>query len=345
MSRCSIYGLDAPDEKTGLALKDASPKEIIESVYGNWSEAVKSQYEKDTDFSMHPLSFDDALYDSACRMIGPFKEKIRGALDENSLELGKYAKHINHTDAWLASLYLSAVLNETDAEKFTARKRHGMGYRLKKGKTLEIGQLKKKPFNFGGGEVAFGRKGDGGTVINYGEIIEVGEKANLIFKNYGKAHEVGVGAPDGEWINYAQIGGVMGNFAPGGVWLNKGNAHMMGTYALGGVWLNHNKATQSIGGSASGGVFLNFGEALHMGHAAEGGVFVAKKLPKKGFMKSPTRKAYGVGPEELGKDAELSLLVDSVEEAGNEERFDDIRKLARQVDEHVRKNYRPRRVA
>lgn len=127
---------------------------------------------------------------------------------------------------------------------------------------------------------------------------------------------------------------------------------MFGSYVKGGIWVNQEKVGQSMGSEAAGGIWFNFGNVLHMGRSATDGIFVAKRKPKKGFMNASKAPALGVGPEELESDNKLSLLVDYVDEASDEERFDDIRefarkvkKMARKIEERVRKYYKPRKVA
>jgi len=114
-----LYDLDTPDETVSLDLKDAEPKEIIVECYKQW---LNGHFQALV--HLNPLPLDDAyvevpeyLYESACRILKPFKDRIYGTFNAKDLpeelpeDVHTYAPSI-HRDMALGT-FLGALLNVT----------------------------------------------------------------------------------------------------------------------------------------------------------------------------------------------------------------------------------------
>jgi len=321
------------DDMADLDLKDADPKELAKAIYEQWIGSISRH-------SYYPPNQKDidANYNLGLAMVRPYREKFKGVLRPRE---------------WYDNgEFLSILLNGTDLERLVLDfddYPDSAGYRLGTGKTLEINGNKEKAIAERHSVAAFGQ---GGTLINNGYIMFAGWHSDLDFSNYGKCYSAANNATGGKWVNYNHISGPFAEEAKDGLFINRGTARSFGMEAEGGVGINLGKVTQSIAGKAKGGLWLNFGEGQSMGSNAGGGIFISTVRVGKSWIKNhhsfangAYKDAIAIRPAELKTDPELFDLVEAVEQAAREEKYEEVKQLARKVDAHVRVNYRGRKVA
>jgi hypothetical protein len=339
----ALYNLDRPDETAELDLKDAEPCEAAKLLYEQWKSHI---WRDNISASDH---YRDPNYEFGLRMVRPYREKLKGVLKPEPIKNPpkfSYEWYDNGN-------FLSILLNGTGLERLVLDMddySDCVGYRLNKGKTLEIcgdmeAQSKKQPKDVAD-------FGEGGTLINRGYVFSAGKEADLDFFNHGECHYAALHAKGGKWVNYKNIAGSFATFAEGGLFVNRGTSRGLGVDAEGGIGINLGKVTQSIASKARGGLWLNFGEAHSMGSNSGGGIFISTTRVGKSWIKnheSFCNGAHGdaivIGPQELKTDSELFDMVEAIERAAREEKYEEAEQLARKVDGHVRQNYKGRKVA
>jgi len=308
MTTAQLYDLDVPDETTELDLKDCDQKTVLENVYNNWASVICG------------LGDNEHRYRKACQMIRPYANQLTDDVMLSQLGFLKYD--------WMEwGRYLSAVLNETDVKRLCIDTDIGnlhadlraVGYRLKSGKTVEISE--------NGHVWAAGEHAEGGTVINRGYVMYMGSDASA-----------------GTFVNYKHANN-MGDYSKGGLFVNFGHNLEMGRCAEGGIFTNLNgvKTHTGMGICAKGGTYLNYGKVAELGGCAENSVFVTHKKPSD-FLPHANDTALGVAGWDLFWDKPLRMLMKAAKAATKDDRFGEIEPLARQIDAHVRQNYK-RRVA
>ena len=132
-----------------------------------------------------------------------------------------------------------------------------------------------------------------------------------------------------------------GELASGGLVINRGEVQYMGSQASGGIFVNYGIA-YSMGDAAQGGTFINLAATKDLARGASGGVFVEWTRPED--RSYPNGGEIYVERKTIESDKILSGLFDELELAGREKGTEKIGKIARQVDSHIRANYK-RRVA
>jgi hypothetical protein len=261
------------------------------------------------------------MYDVACQIIRPFADKVSGNFNTSEMKIAEKRA---------SGLYLSALHNITRLEKLTICKCSGLssvGRLLPRGKTLEIVEgIKVREA---------GTEMEGGTIINYGEVHSLcsGIKSGNLF-NYGKtgtAGDMGAGAESGNLFNYGKAG-----YAPA-VYPHQ----VQGCRPI--VLFNYGTIENSLPDNATG-VLVCANKKAEI-------EFIDQKDPwdhgPKGIWclkEDANGNLYAVGKEEFKNDKALAKMVETLRVTGHS----DIPKtegLARKVDEHVRANYKPKKVA
>jgi len=216
----ALYNLDVPDELAKLDLKTADKKEIINVTCHAWMDSFGSFGDR---IDSEPL------YNSACKMIAPFRNKIKGKIC--SADAGVKASDRNKS---FVGYFLSAVLNETEADTLEYGLPNAvwssLGYCLKGGKTLEI---KKGVL----GEYA-GMNAEGGTIVNRGMVYELGTHATGgLFINHTKMwcvrDTLGSDKTDKVRAGYSARNSILINF---------GDIDSIPMFENGGIFLDYSKS-------------------------------------------------------------------------------------------------------
>jgi hypothetical protein len=276
------------DDIGDLDLLGADQKEIIDRTYDVWFGDVNPVIKELRDFN--------PLYKLACRIVRPFKVLISGTLTDRDFSAAK-AKRLCKEE-WAAGLYVSAVLNETDAKRlYWGDFPYGLdslGCDLKEGKTLCI--IEGGPI-----DVRYaGSAARGGTVINDRKV-------------YG-----------------------MGDCARDGIFINKRHCETMGEEARGGIFVNIDCADQ-MGNRATGGLFVDYDRS----HNIDGKV--SWRSARTRYEKNGATYQHDALNAE--KDEFLRKLMDRMEEAAMKEKIADVKETGRKIDAHLRKTYKPRKIA
>jgi hypothetical protein len=201
-------------------------------------------------------------------------------------------------------LFLSALLNETGLEKLEIDRETdwtiGLGYRLRKGKTLDI-------FKKGTGQ-AVGVEATGGVIINRGTVDAFGYETTAgIFINHGTVKR--------------NTECYMGRKSRGGLYLNYGYCGVLGMQSGGGICM------------------FNFGNADSIGVWSDGGLFVTRNRPSMDMIESRTPCWY-MDPEKLENDAKLCKLVIELDKAGHLMKPDDIKNRIPKINSCAREAVR-----
>ncbi len=309
MSTESLYRkAEHADEIADPDLTEAN----VAAIYNVWRDFLGERYAPHEAFHR---SNNDSLYEQACRLVRPFKKQLTGTITEKDLGPMTNDRYIWSVkdmfcsageEHCLAGLFLSALLNETNVDK------------------LSLGSF---PCVLS----------DAGYRLQPGKTVEIREG--------GWVDDCCSYAQGGIGIVRGKVEKHLGRYASGGIFPVYGTVEGgVGWDASGGVFPIYGVVEQAVGDQASGGIFPIHGTVEgRIGRESSGGTFVVCKKPKKRFLYK-SNGACGAGPDELEKDAELSRLMDELEQAGKTEKFDEVEKIARRVDEHVRKNYK-RKVA
>lgn len=164
-------------------------------------------------------------------------------------------------------LFLSALLNCTDMDTLVIEyfpRLQNIGYRIKEGKTLILGE---RTFAEDVGE-----EGEG-VILSWGNVKHLGKNARSGFQgNWGYAGEFAEGASGGVQVNWDYAGG-FGKETEGGIQVNCGSAKDFADYAKGGVQVNWGVANY-LGHRAEDGIQVNRAYVINMFHETEGGIQV-----------------------------------------------------------------------
>jgi len=310
---------DKADEVADLDLTDVDPKEIITAIYEVWLDRTLDIYNESHGSCWYLPEGEDRMYDIACKIIKPFADKITG--DFNTSEMSIVKKRAS-------GLYLSALHNHTRLGKLTISSNiGGVGRDLPIGKTLEIC----KDINIH----AVGTEINGGTIINYGEVDDLGSgiKSGNLF-NYGKTSTVngmGAEAESGNFFNYGTV-----SYGP--------------------------RIYPKLGQQGCKSIrFFNFGTVEPLCDDVTGVLVSANKKADIRFIdgknpwdhfpigiiclkEDPNGNFYAVGEEEFKNDKALAKMVEELRVTGHSD-IPKAETLARKVDERVRANYKPKMVA
>jgi len=165
MSKSKLYGLKRPERTAEVKLEEADRGELIRTTYEMWLDFAEPYWNDGY------MIDNDVLYRHACKILAPLRKSISGTLTEKDFRIvdEKPAPRLNLAKGTettnLAGLYMTAVLNATDAKElvlghFNERIAYP-GYHLQAGKTLTIAE---KGFTYDAGYEA-----EGGTLINKGK--------------------------------------------------------------------------------------------------------------------------------------------------------------------------------
>jgi len=294
------------DEVADPDMKDADPKEILAATYDAWLGIFDQYKDQDIRYTI------DMLYRQACRLVRPFKEKMAGTITEK--ELGPIADDPHYKECednqrnksgqavYRKYCYAGLYLSALLNETDLDR--------------LSIGSFPAKLEEVG-------------YCLQPGKTVEVREDA--IVGNVGDAAQGGIGIVRGT------CEGNVGWDASGGIFPVFGAVEgCVGYRATGGMFPIFGKVKHSIGNCVTGGIFTVYGTAEgNIGYDAAGGIFIAKQ-----YFTVSMNGTYRVDTEGLEKDAELGRLLDELEVACRAEKFGEVETVARQIDGHVRKNYK-----
>jgi len=250
-------------------------------------------------------SYTDSSRSKAIQMLEPFREKLKGEFNTSKMCFtnGTVDDKTDDNVSMAVQIYLSALVEGTDISKLVVGK-HALPRSLV---DIRMPRMKGKTVEISPeGSVWYANIGEG-TLLNRGKMNEAVSYGNSTYINFGEA-----------WF--------------------------FGAHDDGCLFINYGEA-QGIGYKCKGGIFLNFGKAgkgdeTAVGYRCSGGVFVTKTEPVGGFLVKPEGPVYGVGPEELEKDRELSGLMDEIEAIGKVPDVPKANELARKIDAHVRANYK-----
>jgi len=290
---------DRADDVCDADIEKLDARTVIERTYEAWLDT----YDHIHNTCQTTVPPEEPLYESACRIIRPYGKTITGALTEKDFEV---MVKLADRECMMNATYMSAVLNETDARMLTLSAQHWEFQEH----NLHCGTI--------------------GYRLKQGKVLKLLK---------GVHGEIGAHATGGAVISNDRSYRI-GTEASDGIFINKGYATEMGTGAKGGVFLNlASGVLTDFGCEARGGIFLSTAANSAVGYGASPDcVFVFRDGPN-ADNRVEKQAAHMVGPEELAKDKELSDLMDIVEAAGNEGKYNKVKRIARVIDEHVRAKY------
>jgi len=200
MSSETLYKRAEHAEEIGdLDLTDAGPKEIIKATYEAWCSATKNLH---IEHYPHP----GPIYEAACRIIRPFGKRISGSLRADSIP--------SPLPGRTNGLYLSALLNETDADVLSVGKLgyeiDFIGWYMKSGKAAIVeNDAKVSWLGYGAqnstavilGDVGItGIRSSGLNCINLGGTCLASNNRGMTFINYGHINDLCGRTDDGMLI-------------------------------------------------------------------------------------------------------------------------------------------------